>query len=715
MFGSKKKRIEELKSEISSLQNKIVGLHRESISNKQEYERTIEELKHKLFIESTRNRNHLAPRKNKTDIFYDTNDKISELTSQLNAEKSRNQLLKNKIATLEEHCTSLNNGDFVLFDEYVKLKIELKENNATILEMQKTHIEEINQITEDFKKILSNKPDKQNEEIHRLRKKIVELTSQSSTPQHPVNIETSSTYINRRPPLDELHNIRMNYKQEISDLEIRLDDLETLDKSIVKNELADIILYYSWKEISLLADTSYKYIGIQQYSPNYKTFDELKQSMKNRFMSAIADQYKYKFILQLYPEFNSIFKTNYINKGFTFKIKDIRKRTERLLNVVELVNTLESLPNYLGPTNQMREKIETLTKKAYGPSLQSEQAFLELQSDYQILKQENSLLSKKYSLLESKTNLSAIPYMARLAADFETYELEQMAKSLDWGNSKERAKKVKSIREIRQDTKAMIEKYKEAEYQLAYLLKLYPVLEEVIECEFNELPSLEVSDLSKVDKVKDFLTKEEYNSLSITERNQLALDRYINSHNKSKWQIGRDYEQYVGYIYTQQGYEVNNFGTYMGLEDLGRDIIAKKDNETLVIQCKYWSSLKLIHEKHITQLYGTVASYCVENNMPKYKVKGLLVTNIKLSDMAKKMAKHLHVDYEEDVAMGDYPCIKCNIGHDSDGKPTKIYHLPFDQQYDNTKIEPHKGEFYAVTVKEAEDAGFRRAFKHFNK
>jgi hypothetical protein len=39
-------------------------------------------------------------------------------------------------------------------------------------------------------------------------------------------------------------------------------------------------------------------------------------------------------------------------------------------------------------------------------------------------------------------------------------------------------------------------------------------------------------------------------------------------------------------------------------------------------------------------------------------------------------------------------------------------HLPFDQQYDSTKIK-NKGEFYAVTVAEAEAAGFRRAFKWF--
>jgi len=40
----------------------------------------------------------------------------------------------------------------------------------------------------------------------------------------------------------------------------------------------------------------------------------------------------------------------------------------------------------------------------------------------------------------------------------------------------------------------------------------------------------------------------------------------------------------------------------------------------------------------------------------------------------------------------------------------KIYHLPFDQQYDNTKIF-EKGEFYCRTTEEAERKGFRRAFR----
>lgn len=323
------------------------------------------------------------------------------------------------------------------------------------------------------------------------------------------------------------------------------------------------------------------------------------------------------------------------------------------------------------------------------------------------------LLRDRVSFLESaESNLTAIPYMAQIVADYETYGLEKLAQQLNWGLDAQRLTKVKSIREIRADAKAMVEKNKEAQYQLAYLLELYPVLKDVIECDFKQLPIIKVNELSNYDATKDYLSKEEYQSLSTIERNQLALDRYKNSHNKSKWQIGRDYELYIGYRYSLKGYDIDYFGSYMGLEDLGRDIIAKKDDITLIIQCKYWSSKKQIHEKHITQLYGTMVSYCIENNLKKNKVKGLLITNIELSDMAKKMAIFLNIEYKENVKKGDYPCIKCNIGH-SGNDTTKIYHLPFDQQYDSTKINK-KGEFYAMTVEEAESAGFRRAFKWFS-
>ena len=156
------------------------------------------------------------------------------------------------------------------------------------------------------------------------------------------------------------------------------------------------------------------------------------------------------------------------------------------------------------------------------------------------------------------------------------------------------------------------------------------------------------------------------------------------------------------------GFEVDNYGSRMGLEDLGRDVIAKKNEKTFIIQCKYWSQQKTIHENHINQLFGTVVSYGIENNLDEKRVFGILITNTRLSETAKLFAKRLKIEYKENVEIGDYPRIKCNIGHSDWG--THIYHLPFDQQYDSAVISK-PGEFYAATVKEAEEAGFRRAHK----
>jgi len=326
---------------------------------------------------------------------------------------------------------------------------------------------------------------------------------------------------------------------------------------------------------------------------------------------------------------------------------------------------------------------------------------------------EKRRLEKRIEFLEkANSNLTAIPYMAAIMADYETYGLEALAGQLDWGHSMARADKVASIREIRKAAKDMVEKNLFAKYQLEYLMNLFPALEDILETDYNQLPVISVQELSEYDKTRDWLSKEEYQSLSTVERNQLALDRYKASHKKTKWQIGRDYEMYVGFVYGKKGYNVNYFGSTMGMEDLGRDLIVSKGGKTAIIQCKYWSKEKIIHEKHISQLYGTVTSYKIENNLQNAEVKGILITNICLSDMAKKMADYLNIQYVEKYEKKDYPCIKCNIGRDKYGYTTKIYHLPFDQQYDSTQIK-NQGEFFAMTVKEAEDAGFRRAFKWF--
>ena len=399
------------------------------------------------------------------------------------------------------------------------------------------------------------------------------------------------------------------------------------------------------------------------------------------------------------------------SKAIELSTKIITARIEYIDELMKKINNLESeiksndkklkhLNSAIKETTREKDRIlkETISKKN------------------EIIKQKDEEIEQRkvlLNLIEQKDdNLKVIPYMAKIMADYETYPLEEAARKLDWGYNVQREKKVASIRDIRKAAKEMVEKHMNSEYQLAYLLKLFPNLEDIIDAEFNTLPPIDIEQVAEYDRARDYLSKEEYSQLSTTEKNQLALDRYRQSHTKTKWQIGRDYELYIGYIYTKKGYDVEYFGEFMGLEDLGRDLICKKDDEILIIQCKYWAKEKTIHEKHITQLYGTTISYCIEHNLSPEKVKGVLVTNIEMSQMAHRMADYLDIDYKENIPLATYPCIKCNIGVDGDGQQTKIYHLPFDQQYDNTKIDK-PGEFFAMTVKEAEEAGFRRAFKWF--
>lgn len=306
----------------------------------------------------------------------------------------------------------------------------------------------------------------------------------------------------------------------------------------------------------------------------------------------------------------------------------------------------------------------------------------------------------------------AFPAIARVVAELQTAYLDTMAMSLMWGNDVQRAKKVTSLRELKKQTKNQLEAANFAKYQLEYLLGLYPQLQEVLDVEYKDLDVSmamgQMPDKEEHDTVRDYLSREEYAKLSETERNQLALDRYIERRNKSKWQIGRDYELYIGYLCEKRHCRVEYTGSTMKLEDLGRDLIVSAPlGKTCIIQCKYWSKEKTIHEKHIAQLFGTLTEYNITHND---SAEAVFVTSTVLSDMAKLFAEKLGVKVYENVPMGDFPRIKCNINRSAEDGVTYIYHLPMDFSYDVTKIE-NEGEFMAFTVKEAEEAGFRRSYR----
>ncbi len=218
-----------------------------------------------------------------------------------------------------------------------------------------------------------------------------------------------------------------------------------------------------------------------------------------------------------------------------------------------------------------------------------------------------------------------------------------------------------------------------------------------------------VQDISESDPVLRFVSRKKYDELSSTERNQLALDAYLRK-SKTAWQVGIAYERYLGYLHEEDGWTVSYEGAIKGLEDFGRDLICSKGETVKIIQAKNWRSERTIREKHIFQLFGTTVLYKVHHSGQKISVKALFFSGAApFSKEAQEVAKQLKINLRMKPHSYDYPMIKCNINHINS---KRIYHLPFDQQYDRVVIDKKRGEFYAKTAQEAEKAGFRRAFKY---
>jgi len=333
----------------------------------------------------------------------------------------------------------------------------------------------------------------------------------------------------------------------------------------------------------------------------------------------------------------------------------------------------------------------------------------EIEQNNWIIKQEN-IRNNLFSEIENNLldREKAYKWLSPLVADLklilkEKYrDYNELIKGKRCNESKVRVENL--VREKR----ILLEENSILKYQLEYIKTLIPETDDIIE--YDEYLNESLED----DSPKHYLTNDEYNQLSDTEKNIRAFD-YYKKRKKRNWEIGRDFERYIGYKFEQENYYVEYFGIKKKYNDLGRDLIVKGNNSTKIIQCKYWSKNKIIHEKHIAQLFGTVAKYKIDNPH-EINVEGLFVSHTILSDEAKNFANALGIIIREKIELEEYPMIKCKNGKNKEwGYGTKIYHLPMDQQYDSTNINKKKGDFYAFTVMEAEREGYRRAYKwHFS-
>ena len=333
------------------------------------------------------------------------------------------------------------------------------------------------------------------------------------------------------------------------------------------------------------------------------------------------------------------------------------------------------------------------------------------------IKKEELLKSKSQEINETKAYVEKIinessqsyPWLSNIYSELFYSIDKEIAKDLR--NKKRPAIKASdSVARVAKEKKLILANNKMLEHQILYWETIFPWLEEFKEVNPYDAYDNIIASENEQDHTNDYsllkkwLSPEEYNKLSNTEKFQLALDRYQNR-NKSDWDIGIEFERYIGYQYEIKGYSVKYYGAIMGLEDMGRDLIVDTGSESLIIQCKRWSKSKTLHEKHIFQLYGSIVTESIQN--PNKKYRGIFITTTILSELAKKCAKTLGIDVIENAKFEGYPLIKCNISKNGE----KIYHLPFDQQYDRVQITPSTGEFYAYTVKEAENKGFRRAYR----
>ncbi|MNL19538.1 hypothetical protein D3C87_1407450 [compost metagenome] len=73
--------------------------------------------------------------------------------------------------------------------------------------------------------------------------------------------------------------------------------------------------------------------------------------------------------------------------------------------------------------------------------------------------------------------------------------------------------------------------------------------------------------------------------------------------------------------------------------------------------------------------------------------------------MAKEAAKVLNVEIKTEALNRHYPMVKCSVTPEGE----KRYYLPIDPVYDRVKVDLRKNEFFAKSVQEAVDKGFRRA------
>ena len=164
--------------------------------------------------------------------------------------------------------------------------------------------------------------------------------------------------------------------------------------------------------------------------------------------------------------------------------------------------------------------------------------------------------------------------------------------------------------------------------------------------------------------------------------------------------LGSRYELYIGYLYECLGWQVEYHGIENGLYDEGRDLICRKGDKVLLIQCKNWRNTAVLHENFIHQLTGSSLEY--RRTHHGFRVGSLFVTSASLSSRAKEAAKVCGVVFREQIPFKLFPYAKCIVI----GK-LKIYYTPHDEEYLHETVRKKNGDTFCWDDTKAQAEGFQ--------
>ena len=175
----------------------------------------------------------------------------------------------------------------------------------------------------------------------------------------------------------------------------------------------------------------------------------------------------------------------------------------------------------------------------------------------------------------------------------------------------------------------------------------------------------------------------------------------------SRERVGSIYEHYIGIGYERAGFGVEYRGEFKGVRDGGIDLVAQNESgDVFLIQCKRWSSDKVVFRKSIHQFHGAVDAWMVENRptieMLNLRVRAVFYTTAQFDEEAVSDARKFLITLRHKECPSQFDCVRCF----QDFLGRRRYLRPWD---DGWKSEGflHSG-FFVLSCREAFNLGYKR-------